>query len=166
MCAGSQADLRADEQQICAHAQSIVLTENAVGFENGGQRVPSNRETDPLYVSKAATRKAPRRPLRRGLTCTCARAHRSHSSTLARAVETWCFFFSRHCDSRTSLSKTTTATRSDSSAGAGNADAFNRLESPTRGGGKRGRFSELCGCFKCPSNARLAKCFSQELARK
>lgn len=31
----------------------IVLTENAVGFENGGERFSSNRETNPLYVSKA-----------------------------------------------------------------------------------------------------------------
>lgn len=30
----------------------IVLTENAVGFENGGERFSSNRETNPLYVSK------------------------------------------------------------------------------------------------------------------
>lgn len=32
----------------------IVLTENAVGFENGGERFSSNRETNPLYVSKVA----------------------------------------------------------------------------------------------------------------
>lgn len=30
----------------------IVLTENAVGFENGGERFSSNRETKPLHVSK------------------------------------------------------------------------------------------------------------------
>lgn len=53
-CTRVQADVRAREQQIRAHAQSIVLTENAVGFENGGQCVSSNRETYPLYVSKAA----------------------------------------------------------------------------------------------------------------
>ena len=52
-----QADVHAREQQIRAHAQFIVLTENAVGFENGGQCVPSNRETYPLYVSKAAANK-------------------------------------------------------------------------------------------------------------
>lgn len=46
-----------DEQQIRAHAHIIVLTENAVGFENGGQCVSSNRETYPLYVSKAAAKK-------------------------------------------------------------------------------------------------------------
>ncbi len=56
-CAGVQADVHAREQQIPAHAQFFVLTENAVGFENGGQCVPSNRETYPLYVSKAAAKK-------------------------------------------------------------------------------------------------------------
>lgn len=55
--AGVQADVHAREQQIRAHAQFIVLTENAVGFENGGQCVSSNRETYPLYVSKAAANK-------------------------------------------------------------------------------------------------------------
>lgn len=43
-----------------AHAHSIVLTENAVGFENGGQRVPPDRETYTLYVSKAAACGLPR----------------------------------------------------------------------------------------------------------
>ena len=55
--AGVRADVHAREQQIRAHAQFIVLTENAVGFENGGQCVSSNRETYPLYVSKAAANK-------------------------------------------------------------------------------------------------------------
>lgn len=35
----------------------IVLTENAVGFENGGERFSSNRETNPLYVSKVSIKK-------------------------------------------------------------------------------------------------------------
>lgn len=52
-CAG----VHAREQQIRAHAQFIVLTENAVGFENGGQCVPSDRETYTLYVSKAAAKR-------------------------------------------------------------------------------------------------------------
>lgn len=29
----------------------FVLTENAVGFENGAERVTADRETDPLHVS-------------------------------------------------------------------------------------------------------------------
>lgn len=37
-----------------AHAHWIVLTENAVGFENGGQRVPPDGKTNTLYVSRAA----------------------------------------------------------------------------------------------------------------
>lgn len=47
-----------------AHAHWIVLTENAVGFENGGQRVPPDGKTNTLYVSRAATRRttASRRP--------------------------------------------------------------------------------------------------------
>lgn len=49
--------MHAREQQIQAHAQFIVLTENAVGFENGGQCVPPDRETYTLYVSKAAAKK-------------------------------------------------------------------------------------------------------------
>lgn len=39
-----------------AQALSIVLTEDAVGFENGGERFSSDRKTDPLYVSKARVR--------------------------------------------------------------------------------------------------------------
>ena len=42
------------ERWPAGHGHWIVLTEHAVGFENGGQRVPSDRETYTLYVSKAA----------------------------------------------------------------------------------------------------------------
>lgn len=47
------------ERRSAAHAHWIVLTENAVGFENGGQCVPSDRETYTLYVSKAAAHGPP-----------------------------------------------------------------------------------------------------------
>lgn len=50
-----------------AHAHLIVLTENAVGFENGGQCVPPDGETYTLYVSKAAAYGLPIRSRRKTL---------------------------------------------------------------------------------------------------
>lgn len=93
------------EQQIPAHAQCIVLTENAVGFENGGQCVSSNRETYPLYVSKPAAKETAKSLVVESVTCTCTRArvHFSHSSTLVCALKTWCF--SWLCDYLTLHSK-------------------------------------------------------------
>lgn len=104
-CAGVQADVHAREQQIRAHAQFIVLTENAVGFENGGQCVPSNRETYPLYVSKAAARKTTKSHVSDNVirTCTRGRLHFSHSSTLVCVLKTWSF--SWLCDCLTLHSK-------------------------------------------------------------
>lgn len=50
-CAGVRATPATDPG---AHAHFIVLTENAVGFENGGQCVPSDWKTNTLYVSTDA----------------------------------------------------------------------------------------------------------------
>lgn len=98
-CAGVRANMHAWEQQIRAHAQFIVLTENAVGFENGGQCVSSNRETYTLYVSKAAAKKQQNRSLPKMLVCTrtFARVHFQHSSTPVRALKTWCFSWLCDC---------------------------------------------------------------------
>lgn len=104
-CTGVQADVHAREQQIRAHAQFIVLTENAVGFENGGQCVSSNRETYPLYVSKACCEETAKSLAVENVTRTCTRArlHFLHSSTLVCALKTWCF--SWLCDYLTLHSK-------------------------------------------------------------
>lgn len=99
-CAG----VHAREQQIWAHAQFIVLTENAVGFENGGQCVPSDRETYTLYVSKAAAKTANLLVTENVFrTCTYVRLHFLHSSTLVCVLKTWCF--SWLCDYLTLHSK-------------------------------------------------------------
>lgn len=93
-------------RHIRAHAQFIVLTENAVGFENGGQCVPADRETYTLYVSKGAAGLQRNRTPRQNLACTrtYALTHFLHSSTLVCVKKkTWCF--SWLCGCLTSHSK-------------------------------------------------------------
>ena len=90
------------EQQICARAHFIVLTENAVGFENGGQCFSSNRETYPLYVSKKKLL-PPRYKLKqktltekRNLLCnvqrrSCGKRLLLRLASALSALKTWCF---------------------------------------------------------------------------
>lgn len=80
-----------------AHAHWIVLTENAVGFENGGQCVPSDRETYTLYVSKAAAR-GPPIPWRRKTLFSTASTRRS-MSRIPKVLCVWkTWSFSWLCD--------------------------------------------------------------------
>lgn len=74
-----------------AHAHWIVLTENAVGFENGGQRVPPDGKTNTLYVSRAggaANDGVARHPRETSSFSRVRRRHLLHSPTpaCARAV--------------------------------------------------------------------------------
>ncbi|KAG9349873.1 hypothetical protein JZ751_026226, partial [Albula glossodonta] len=56
-CCSAAANQSRGVERAFAQAPLIVLTENAVGFENGGERFSSNRETNPLHRR--------RRPIRR-----------------------------------------------------------------------------------------------------
>lgn len=109
VCCCLQADVPARQQQICAHAHIIVLIENAVGFENGGQCVSSNWETDPLYVSSAAARIRQKCSLLKNywlLVCRGAFAFLTFLNS-CECVKTWCF--SWLCDSLTQHTATATA---------------------------------------------------------
>lgn len=146
---GAGADVHALEQQIRAHAQFIVLTENAVGFENGGQCVSSNRETYPLYVSKPAAKETAKSLVVESVTCTCTRArvHFSHSSTLVCALKTWCF--SWLCDYLTLHSKQRLHANDTSRNVGKNTDVLNHITDQTLVAGTVNNcFTELGDCFE------------------
>lgn len=139
--------MHAREQQIRAHAQFIVLTENAVGFENGGQCVPSNRETYPLYVSKATAEKQLNRFLPKALFARAPiRGFISCIPQLLCVLQTWCF--SWLCDYLTLHSKQRLHAN-DINPNVGNTGVFNHLiDKPVLNGIVNSCFTDLRKCFE------------------